>query len=72
VAIQSGDYGYCTNDTWCQVSIPVSAFLAANPKIDLSLVTSGFVISDVFDRTGKPLNTKGLPKVYVDGISWTR
>jgi exo-beta-1,3-glucanase (GH17 family) len=72
VQIENGQYGYCTNDTWCQVTIPVSAFLAANPALDLRLVTAGFVISDVFDRTGKPLNTTGLPKVYVDGITWTR
>lgn len=72
VAIAAGDYGYCTNDTWCQVSIPVAAFLAANPAIDLRFITAGFVISDVFERTGKPLNTTGLPLVYVDGITWTR
>lgn len=72
VAIGAGDYGYCTNDSWCLVSIPVSAFLAANPALDLRYVTAGFVISDIFDRTGKAQGTSGLPKVYVDGMSWTR
>jgi hypothetical protein len=72
VAIEAGQYGYCTDDRWCQVSIPVSAFVAANPALDLRLVTAGFVISDVYDRTGKAQGTTGLPKVYVDGIRWTR
>lgn len=72
VTIENGQYGYCTNDTWCQVSIPVSAFLAANPALDLRLITAGFVISDVYSRTGKNEGTAGLPKVYVDGIHWSR
>jgi hypothetical protein len=33
--IAPGDYGYCNNNGWCEVSIPVSAFLAVNPKLDL-------------------------------------
>lgn len=72
IAITAGDYGYCTNDQWCQVSIPVADFLAANPRLDLRYVTAGFVVSDIFDRTGKPQGTSGLPLVYVDGMSWTR
>ncbi|MCP5270423.1 MAG: hypothetical protein H6932_04250 [Burkholderiaceae bacterium] len=72
IAIAAGDYGYCTNDQWCLVSIPVADFLAANPRLDLRYVTAGFVISDIFDRTGKAQGTSGLPEVYVDGMSWTR
>jgi exo-beta-1,3-glucanase (GH17 family) len=72
LAIAPGEYGYCTNDQWCRVSIPVADFVAQNPKLDLRYVTAGFVISDVFDRTGKPSGTTGLPKIYVDGMSWTR
>lgn len=72
VAISAGEYGYCTNDSWCRVSIPVAAFVARNPKLDLRYVTAGFVVSDIFDRTGKPQGTGGLPKVYVDGMAWTR
>jgi hypothetical protein len=54
------------------VSIPVADFIAANPRLDLRYVTGGFVISDIFDRTGKPPGTGGLPKVYVDGMHWSR
>ena len=72
IAIAAGDYGYCTDDRWCLVSIPVADFLAANPKLDLRYVTAGFVVSDIFDRTGKAPGTGGLPKVYVDGMSWSR
>jgi exo-beta-1,3-glucanase (GH17 family) len=72
VAIAAGDYGYCTDDRWCLVSIPVADFLAANPRLDLRYVTAGFVVSDIFERTGKAQGTGGLPKVYVDGMSWSR
>jgi exo-beta-1,3-glucanase (GH17 family) len=72
LAIGAGDYGYCTDDRWCLVSIPVADFIAANPRLDLRYVTGGFVISDIFDRTGKPPGTGGLPKVYVDGMHWSR
>jgi exo-beta-1,3-glucanase (GH17 family) len=72
IAIGAGDYGYCTDDRWCQVSIPVADFLAANPRLDLRYVTGGFVISDIFERTGKTPGTSGLPKIYVDGIHWSR
>ncbi|MBT9486239.1 MAG: hypothetical protein IV093_01900 [Rubrivivax sp.] len=70
--IGPGDYGYCNTDQWCQVSIPVSAFLAANPKLDLRLVNFRFIIADRFSFTGKPLNTTGLPKIRVDGIHWAK
>ena len=72
IAIAAGDYGYCTSDQWCKVSIPVADFRAANPKLDLRFVTAGFVISDIYSRTGKTQGTSGLPLVYVDGMSWTR
>lgn len=72
VAIAAGDYGYCTDDRWCLVSIPVADFLAVNPRLDLRYVTAGFVVSDIFERTGKAQGTSGLPKVYVDGMSWSR
>ncbi len=67
-----GDYSYCTTDAWCQVAIPISAFLAVNPKLDLSAVLIPFEIRDIYSATGKPLNTTGLPKVYVDGIYWSK
>lgn len=70
--IGPGDYGYCNTNTWCQVSIPMSAFLAANPKLDLRYVNFRFVIADRFSFTGKPLSTTGLPKIRVDGIHWAK
>jgi hypothetical protein len=70
--IGPGDYGYCNTNTWCQVSIPVSAFLAANPKLDLRYVNFRFIIADRFSFTGKPLNTTGLPNIRVDGIHWSK
>jgi hypothetical protein len=70
--IGPGDYGYCNTDAWCQVSIPLSAFKAANPKIDLHYVNFRFIIADRFSFTGKPLNTTGLPKIRIDGIHWSK
>ena len=68
--IQPGNYGYCNTGAWCQVSIPISAFVAKNPNLDLSLVLSRFVISDVYSRTG---NAPGsTAKLYIDGIYWSR
>ncbi len=70
--IGPGDYGYCNTNAWCSVSIPLSAFVAANPKLDLRLVNFRFIIADRFSFTGKPLNTTGLPKIRVDGIHWSK
>ena len=68
--LSPGDYNYCNTGAWCQVSIPVSAFVAVNPKLDLRAVLLPFVIADRYSFTGKPLNTAGLPQVSVDAISW--
>lgn len=70
--LSPGDYSYCTTGAWCKVTIPLSAFLAANPKLDLRAVTLPFVIADRYSKTGKPLNTTGLPKVYVDSVYWSK
>ena len=67
-----GDYSYCSTGAWCKVTIPVADFLAKNPKLDLRAVTLPFVIADRYALTGKPLNTTGLPKVYVDAIYWSK
>lgn len=72
LTLTPGDYSYCNTNAWCQVTIPIAAFAAANPKIDLRAVALPFVIRDIFSQTGKPLNTTGLPKVYVDSIYWTK
>lgn len=70
--IGNGDYGYCNTGAWCQVSIPLQAFKAKNPKIDFSLVVSPFIISDRYSFTGKPLNSNITTKLNVDGIYWSR
>lgn len=68
--LQPGNYGYCNTGVWCQVSIPLQDFIAKNPKLDLSLVLTRFLISDVYSRTGNaPGNTT---KVYLDGIHWSK
>lgn len=72
VRVGPGEFGYCNTNQWCNVSIPVSAFLAANPKLDLRYVNFRFIIADRFSITGKPLNTTGLPKISVDGIHWSK
>ncbi len=72
VQIAPGDYGYCNTNVWCEVSIPVAAFLEANPKIDLRLVNFRFIIADRFSFTGKPLNLTGLPLLRIDDIHWSR
>jgi exo-beta-1,3-glucanase (GH17 family) len=69
--IQNGQYGYCNTASWCQVSIPVQAFLAANPKLDLRLVLSRFIIADRFAIT-KNTQTSGLPEVAIDGVYWSK
>jgi hypothetical protein len=68
--LQPGNFGYCNTGAWCQVSIPVQKFLAVNPALDLSLVTSRFVIADRYGITG---NAHGsTAKLYVDGIYWDK
>lgn len=69
--ITPGQFGYCTSNTWCKVSIPVSEFLRVNPKIDLRAVQLPFIIADRYAYTGKTSGTS-LPDVHVDGIHWSR
>ncbi len=70
--LSPGNFGYCTSGAWCRVSIPIAEFLRVNPKLDLRAVTLPFVIADRFNITGKPLNTRGLPAIHVDGIHWSK
>ena len=70
--IGNGDYGYCNTNAWCQVSIPLQAFVAKNPKIDLRLVLSRFIIADRYSFTGKPNNSNITTPLLVDGIYWSR
>jgi len=70
--IGPGELGYCNNNNWCQVSIPIADFVAQNPKLDLRYVNFRFIVADRFSFTGKPLNQTGLPLIRIDGLHWTR
>ena len=70
--IGNGDYGYCNTGVWCEVTIPLAAFKAANPKLDLSLVLSRFIIADRYSFTGKANNANITSKLNIDAIYWSR
>ncbi len=76
VAFGSGQYGYCNTGAWCQVSIPLSLFRAANTNIDLSRVINRFVIADKFADTGKnpkvAAEVNNLPVIRVDAIYYSK
>jgi molybdopterin converting factor small subunit len=72
VQIGNGDYGYCNTGTWCQVSVPLSAFKAKNAKLDFRLVLNPFYLADRYSFTGKPPNSNITTRLNVDGIHWSR
>lgn len=72
VVLQNGQYGYCNTNNWCQVTIPMSAFLIANQKLELNLVLNKFVISDIFADNGKAVGSTGLPPILLDSIRWAK
>lgn len=72
VRVGSGNFGYCNTGQWCQVSIPVSAFLAANPQLDLSLVSGRFVIADRYAFTGKSSGANVTDTIRIDAVHWSR
>jgi hypothetical protein len=47
----------------------LSAFKAANDKLDLRYVLSRFIVADRFSYTG---NTRQGTKIYIDNIFWSR
>ncbi len=73
VQVSNGNYGYCSSATpgWCDVTIPLSAFMAANPKLDLSLILTRFSVSDIFAETGNVART-GMPAIALDNIYWSQ
>ena len=73
VLVSSGTYGYCTNSVavWCDVSIPVAAFKAVNPSLDLRYILTRFSVSDVWDQTGN-IARSGMPEIRLDNIYWTQ
>jgi len=70
--IGPGDYGYCNTGAWCSVSIPLRDFQAVNPRLDLSLVLSRFVIADRYAFTGKPASAGFTNPVFIDAVRWTK
>lgn len=70
--IQPGNYGYCSTGAWCTVSIPLKDFVAANSKLDLSLVLSRFVIADRYASTGKASGSGIKTKLYIDSVFWAK
>lgn len=74
VLVSNGDgYGYCSNATpsWCDVSIPVSAFKAANSSLDLRYILTRFSISDVYSATGNA-DATGQSEIRLDNIYWAQ
>ena len=71
VLVSNGQYGYCNTDNWCDVRIPLSAFTAANPNLDLRFVLTRFSISDVWSATGNTARTN-LPAIKLDNIYWSQ
>lgn len=73
VLVSNGTYGYCTNSVavWCDVSIPVAAFKAVNPSLDLRYILTRFSVSDIWDQTGNTARS-GMPEIRLDNIYWAR
>jgi hypothetical protein len=74
VLVSNGDsYGYCSNanPSWCDVSIPLSAFKAANPALDLRYILTRFSISDVYSATGNG-TASGQPEIKLDNVYWAQ
>ena len=68
----NGEFGYQNDGNWRLVSIPLQSFLAANPKLDLSMVLTRFAIADRYSFTGKSLNSNITDKISIDAIQWSR
>lgn len=83
IPIGSGDYGYFNDGAWHQVSIPISAMtpwgsvgsgmqLSTYAQLDLTHVTTPFVIADIYGTTGKAASAGIDTTVYVDDIFWSK
>lgn len=79
LAIAPGEHGYQNDGTWRQVSVPVTALIAAGAPafnmpatatLQMNRVSNLFVIADRFGVTGNASGAK--PAVLVDDIHWTR
>jgi exo-beta-1,3-glucanase (GH17 family) len=81
--IASGDYGYVNDGAWHAVSIPISAitpkgamaFGMTDPtksKLDMTKVTSPFVIADRYAVTGKAAFSNSTAKILIDAVYWSK
>lgn len=70
--LSPGDHGYCNDGRWCRVSIPLTAFKARAPMLDLRLVVSPFIISDRYAFTGKASGANIRVPLLLDGIAWVK
>jgi exo-beta-1,3-glucanase (GH17 family) len=68
----TNEYGYIPDGVWRQVKVPLQAFKTKNPKIDFRFVVSPFIISDVYERTGKAASSGHTNPIRIDGIHWSR
>ena len=67
-----GQYGYCSTGAWCTVTIPLKDFLAVNPKLDLSMVLTRFMIADRYSFTGKAQGAGVRVPIRLDAIGWQK
>ncbi len=81
LAIAPGEHGYQNDGTWRQVSVPVSALIAAGAPaygmtdaavLQMDKVSNLFVIADRYEKTGKAQSTNDRTPILVDDIHWTR
>ncbi len=81
--IASGEYGYVNDGAWHWVSIPISAitpkgamaFGMTDPsksKLDMTKVTSPFVIADRYAVTGKAQGANVTTQINIDGVYWSK
>jgi hypothetical protein len=66
----SDGYGFINDGNWHNVSIPISALVAAGAT-DLTKVGNPFQMQDVYSQTGNT-NVGDTTKVYVDNIYWSK
>lgn len=73
VLVSNGTFGYCSNTPaiWCNVSIPLSAFKAANPELDLRYILTRLSIADIWTETGNTARS-GMPEIRLDYIYWAQ
>jgi exo-beta-1,3-glucanase (GH17 family) len=70
IQLTPGSGGYANDDAWHDLVIPISAFTAVNPNIDLRYVTLRFIIANRYSATGN--NTSSTAPIYIDGVYWTK